>query len=190
MTHLMWQIQGFHDGTMKVVRFDELEGLVSLPSFHVAGALIVTWAFRNRVRILIPLILLNVALTLSTFITRRPLRHRRDRRGAAVRRQPGGLPLVGTAASARHVRPPVTTREFWAENADAGLTRPARLKRKRLERETGFEPATSTLARSHSTTELFPHETFRVPHGRVGLQGYRHATAAQHLRRLPPATSG
>ncbi len=26
-----------------------------------------------------------------------------------------------------------------------------------LERETGFEPATSTLARSHSTTELFPH---------------------------------
>jgi hypothetical protein len=26
----------------------------------------------------------------------------------------------------------------------------------RLERETGFEPATSTLARLHSTTELFP----------------------------------
>ena len=27
---------------------------------------------------------------------------------------------------------------------------------KKLERETGFEPATSTLARSHSTTELLP----------------------------------
>ena len=26
----------------------------------------------------------------------------------------------------------------------------------KLERETGFEPATSTLARSHSTTELLP----------------------------------
>ena len=26
----------------------------------------------------------------------------------------------------------------------------------KLERETGFEPATSTLARLHSTTELFP----------------------------------
>ena len=26
----------------------------------------------------------------------------------------------------------------------------------KVERETGFEPATSTLARSHSTTELFP----------------------------------
>ena len=31
-----------------------------------------------------------------------------------------------------------------------------------LERETGFEPATSTLARSHSTTELFP-RGFRIP---------------------------
>src|ERR1700692_3055684 len=28
-----------------------------------------------------------------------------------------------------------------------------------LERETGFEPATSTLARSHSTTELLPLKT-------------------------------
>ena len=28
--------------------------------------------------------------------------------------------------------------------------------RQSLERETGFEPATSTLARSHSTTELLP----------------------------------
>ena len=33
-----------------------------------------------------------------------------------------------------------------------------------MERETGFEPATSTLARSHSTTELFPPSaTFKIP---------------------------
>ncbi len=31
-----------------------------------------------------------------------------------------------------------------------------RRSREKMERETGFEPATSTLARSHSTTELFP----------------------------------
>ena len=31
--------------------------------------------------------------------------------------------------------------------------------KRRMERETGFEPATSTLARSHSTTELFPPAT-------------------------------
>ena len=36
---------------------------------------------------------------------------------------------------------------------------------RRLERETGFEPATSTLARSHSTTELFPPTSTRQPHG-------------------------
>ena len=30
------------------------------------------------------------------------------------------------------------------------------LRKEIMERETGFEPATSTLARSHSTTELFP----------------------------------
>ncbi len=31
---------------------------------------------------------------------------------------------------------------------------------KKMERETGFEPATSTLARSHSTAELFPLKRF------------------------------
>ena len=30
----------------------------------------------------------------------------------------------------------------------------------KLERETGFEPATSTLARSHSTAELLPLERY------------------------------
>src|SRR5687767_2885616 len=37
--------------------------------------------------------------------------------------------------------------------------RPPWILRRKLERETGFEPATSTLARSHSTTELFPPAT-------------------------------
>jgi membrane-associated phospholipid phosphatase len=54
---------------MTVVRFDDLEGLVSFPSFHVAGAILVTWAFRRRRRILIPLIVLNIGLVISTVIT-------------------------------------------------------------------------------------------------------------------------
>ena len=33
-----------------------------------------------------------------------------------------------------------------------------------LERETGFEPATSTLARSHSTTELLPLDHLILQH--------------------------
>ena len=39
------------------------------------------------------------------------------------------------------------------------LTAPAR---RLLERETGLEPATSTLARWRSTTELFPREFTRI----------------------------
>jgi membrane-associated phospholipid phosphatase len=54
---------------MTVVRFNDIEGLVSFPSFHVAGALLVTWAFRHRQRIFIPLIVLNTGLALSTVIT-------------------------------------------------------------------------------------------------------------------------
>ena len=52
----------------------------------------------------------------------------------------------------------------------------------KVERETGFEPATSTLARSHSTTELFPlARTLTVPHGRARVQptsGFVRAFAA------------
>jgi len=69
MTRVIGQIKGFHQGTMTVVRFDDLEGLVSFPSFHVAGALLVTWAFRRRRWILIPLMVLNFGLMISTFIT-------------------------------------------------------------------------------------------------------------------------
>lgn len=68
-TRAISQIKGFHEGTMTVVSFDDLEGLVSFPSFHVAGALLVTWAFRGRRRIFIPLIALNAGLALSTVIT-------------------------------------------------------------------------------------------------------------------------
>src|SRR5579871_5444547 len=38
---------------------------------------------------------------------------------------------------------------------------------KNLERETGFEPATSTLARSHSTTELLPLDVKIIQHLRL-----------------------
>jgi hypothetical protein len=69
MTRVIGQIRGFHDGTMTVVRFDELEGLVSVPSFHVAGALLVTWAFRHRRWVVVPLIVLNAGLVVSTVIT-------------------------------------------------------------------------------------------------------------------------
>ena len=51
--------------------------------------------------------------------------------------QTSALPLGYGALSGSTIKPRVSGRE-------------------KVERETGFEPATSTLARSHSTTELFP----------------------------------
>jgi membrane-associated phospholipid phosphatase len=68
-TRAITQISGFHDRSMTLIRFDDLDGLVSFPSFHVAGAMLVTWAFRHRRSILIPLILLNTGLAVSTVIT-------------------------------------------------------------------------------------------------------------------------
>jgi PAP2 superfamily len=68
-TRAIAQIRGFHDGTMTVVRFDDLDGLVSFPSFHVAGALLVTWAFRGRRGMFVPLVVLNTGLIISTVIT-------------------------------------------------------------------------------------------------------------------------
>src|SRR5262245_33790393 len=67
-------------------------------------------------------------------------------------RAKGGLPpealeLRRTA----HRRSHRSTRELWWAPF-------ACIPERRVERETGFEPATSTLARSHSTTELFPPE--------------------------------
>jgi hypothetical protein len=69
MTHLIEQIRGFHAGTLRVLRFDQLEGLVSFPSFHVAGALIVSWAVRHRRWIFVPIAVLNAALIASTVMT-------------------------------------------------------------------------------------------------------------------------
>ena len=69
MTHLIGQIKGLHEGTLKVVRFEELEGLVSFPSFHAAGAMIVTWAVRDRRWVFVPIACLNVLLLASTFVT-------------------------------------------------------------------------------------------------------------------------
>jgi membrane-associated phospholipid phosphatase len=68
-TRAIAQIRGFHEGSMSIVRFDDLDGLVSFPSFHVAGALLVTWAFRSRRHLFVPLIVLNIGLALSTVVT-------------------------------------------------------------------------------------------------------------------------
>ena len=39
---------GMRDGTMTVIRYGDLDGLVSMPSFHAAGGLMLIWAVRRH----------------------------------------------------------------------------------------------------------------------------------------------
>jgi membrane-associated phospholipid phosphatase len=52
-------------GGLTTIDYDHIEGLVSCPSFHVAGAWMVTWAFR-RTALVWPLTILNLTLAAST----------------------------------------------------------------------------------------------------------------------------
>jgi PAP2 superfamily protein len=56
-------------GTFHELRFNDIEGMISFPSFHVAGALMVTWAFRGRPFWLAVLLAVNVCLIASTVLT-------------------------------------------------------------------------------------------------------------------------
>ena len=44
---LIHQFQSLRDGSFNTIRFDDLEGLISMPSFHAAGAMMVTWMLRG-----------------------------------------------------------------------------------------------------------------------------------------------
>jgi len=55
-------------GTLRVLDFSNIEGLISFPSFHVAGALMVTWAFRGYRAWVWPLVVLNAALIAATVL--------------------------------------------------------------------------------------------------------------------------
>lgn len=63
------QFQALRDGSFAMIRFDDLEGLISMPSFHAIGGLMVTWMFRGRRRWFVPIALLNVGLVVSTVLT-------------------------------------------------------------------------------------------------------------------------
>jgi hypothetical protein len=68
-TRFLEHFHGVRAGTLRVLQFGQLEGLVSMPSFHVAGAMMVTWACRRRRWLLIPLLAINITLAVATFMT-------------------------------------------------------------------------------------------------------------------------
>jgi PAP2 superfamily len=69
VTHVTHQFEALRAGTLTSIRFDDLDGMISFPSFHVAVGLIVTWAFRQRWWTVVPLIVVNVGATAATFLT-------------------------------------------------------------------------------------------------------------------------
>jgi membrane-associated phospholipid phosphatase len=65
----MEQFRGIYSGASTVVHWDAADGLVAFPSFHVAGAMIVTWALRRYAVWRAVLIPLNVTLAASTLLS-------------------------------------------------------------------------------------------------------------------------
>jgi len=67
-TTVVKHIAEMRSGQMTRIDFRILEGLVSFPSMHVAGAMIVTWTFRHKRWLLVPLFVVNVSLIASTLL--------------------------------------------------------------------------------------------------------------------------
>jgi len=68
-TRFTAHFEGLRAGTFHVLNLEDLEGLISFPSFHVAGALMVTWACRREPYLLAGVGLLNLLLIASTVMT-------------------------------------------------------------------------------------------------------------------------
>ena len=61
-------IAEYRSGQVTRIDVKTIEGLISFPSFHVAGALIVTWTLRRRRWIFWPMAILNSLLIVSTLL--------------------------------------------------------------------------------------------------------------------------
>jgi hypothetical protein len=68
-TRFIQQFSGFRAGSLTLVDAGNLEGLVSMPSFHIAGALMVTWAFRHYPGWLVLLVPINLMMMAATVMT-------------------------------------------------------------------------------------------------------------------------
>ena len=59
-------MEALRDGTMRTVRLDNLEGLVSFPSFHTTAAMIFAWTLRTVRYVGFAGLVLNIALIAAT----------------------------------------------------------------------------------------------------------------------------
>jgi membrane-associated phospholipid phosphatase len=67
--HLTGQIRELHAGRFHTLMSQDMQGLISFPSFHAAAAVAVTWALRRQNRLIwIPIALINVGLVSATVL--------------------------------------------------------------------------------------------------------------------------
>lgn len=64
--HVLLQIQAVRDGSYTRMSLLDLDGLVSFPSFHIIGAVLVSWAFRHKRGLRELLIAVNLGLMAAT----------------------------------------------------------------------------------------------------------------------------
>jgi membrane-associated phospholipid phosphatase len=67
--HVMSQLWALHAGTFRSVTLQDMQGLISFPSFHTAAAVAVTWALRRqRAWLWLPVAVLNAGLISATIL--------------------------------------------------------------------------------------------------------------------------
>jgi membrane-associated phospholipid phosphatase len=59
-------LEALRSGAMSVVRLDDLEGLITFPSFHTANAILFAWALWSVHYLRLPVLALNVLMVAST----------------------------------------------------------------------------------------------------------------------------
>lgn len=68
-TRFLEHLSALRAGQFPVVSLNRLEGLITFPSFHTSWALLLAWAFRHYKYLCIPMLLLNLAVAISTVTT-------------------------------------------------------------------------------------------------------------------------
>jgi hypothetical protein len=68
-TRFVRQFSELRNGTFGPIDFMDVEGLISMPSFHAAGAMMVTWAFRRHRGWFGLLLAVNTGLIAATFFS-------------------------------------------------------------------------------------------------------------------------
>ena len=68
MLDFIGTMKGARDGTLTTLGGDSLTGIITFPSFHAAGAVILAWGWRGMRGLAWPGLILNLLMILSALI--------------------------------------------------------------------------------------------------------------------------